>query len=263
MKRNAYAGNAGVSGAGLGGSVPTQIETINYLGTLSVLPSADFQAAVNEAIFNIKKIGAWSAALHLGVFCGANSADSLKSLHGANHASMVGVLTHTAYKGFTGFNATKGLVFGGVTAGAQGSSPLMVSAFKALGVGGAGANIFINNTAPSNVGHAAPGSLNIFPNGLYASGGSIPLPFQAGSLTPVIAGGKGLITVLPGTLLPNNGGSSLAVSDGLRTMRDAEISNAQLDLKAYWLFNDTVTTAQGAKLATVLANLMLALDAMA
>lgn len=234
------------------GGTPVQAETIAYLASLSTFPSEVFRTAVNKAIYDLKALGVWGYALHLPVFCGANLTDSLRSLTGASHATTVGSLTHTAYKGFSGFGATKGLVFGGLTVAAMGTTPTVVSAYSINGVGGGGAYLTVDDAGATDHGSTRVRVTNLY----YPSGDSAGFPLNAAP-TALIAGGRGTTSIVPGAAIKSNSPALYSdPSNNPRTYVDASVDGALVLFAGHWIFNSSVTQAQASKIALIFANLI-------
>ena len=258
MKRNGYIGSASIGGVST--STPLQSEAAAYFARMSVAPSAAYQEAANRAIFRWKQAGLWSQIKGLWLHCADNHQASLLSVIGdaPRDAVIVGSApTHTARKGYSGFDATHGLKYP-ITAAilandnvfnfmagvaTQPATPNATTHYYMVSDGGNGAHV---------PGHwQNSGGLLVFNNGEVAR-----LSGTANASVSFIGGpGVGIGNIVkPGTWDLFSTATRSARSSNYVTGSDANTTLARL--VAYGFADASLTNAQRAKFLTILNDMI-------
>lgn len=238
------------------GGTPMQNETSAYLARLSTSPTRAYRLALNGFIYEMKRASLLTAMKTCKVLAGPSQADSILDVINASYdGAIVGTLTHTAYKGLSGFTASNRFTFG-----VNYSTLFASDAFMSCVVGtfGGGTGDLITQSTGSNT----PGGFNIGssllrPGGLTASGVSVG-PSGEG----FVAGGVGAATGIN----PASGSFTGASSSSGRgtTLQTAPVAAPHgIGLLAGHMAMDPGLTGKQYRKATVLfANLFEILDAL-
>lgn len=233
--------------------VVTPAEAAAYFGRMTAAPSRAYRSAVATAVTRWKAIGVWPYIAQLVIAAADTSQAALLDLSAnARDATITGALTHTANKGFTGFDGANRLNFPITSADLVDDN--FTSVFAGI-VNYAAPAVFIENSTSAAIG--APGNCyTATPNGVWTGASTNPVTVP-GSLQ-VCGGTRGNAAI-------NASGRSASGSGTIRrsSYRTAFITpDHPLDrFLAYGSILSTVTADQARRFFVVLSGLLDAVDA--
>jgi hypothetical protein len=250
--RNAYIGAVG--GGESYPSIPMQTETSAYFARFSTPPSRSYRNALNRAIYMWKRAGVYVLAQDLWLFLADTQTDALRNLVSAGRdATIVGTLTFTPNKGFSGNGGANYLSLPHSTSGLAAASSGFAFAVKCnTAVGGSLGTTNNNQLGYMNVS-------NVAPYGVVGAAGGSPSQIGgsnfAGSAVPYVLGQVGAAIIDPVRQMAMNGsvGTFFAVAPSPMTLNGSG-GGWPGPLAVAWF--PTITVAQMRRFLTILNSLL-------